>query len=179
MNRKISEEELIELLRTGEQSSFTYLYDNYSAAVYGVIVRMIEDEEAAADVLQESFVKIWKNFSMYDASKGRLFTWMINLARNMAIDKLRSKHFKQDSKNLDIETSVSLVNRNNQTTFKPEHIGLKQLVQKMKPEFSEILDLVYFNGYTQAETAEELGIPLGTVKTRMRNAIIELRQELK
>ena len=179
MGKKFSEEELIELLRNGEQSSFTYLYDNYSAAIYGVIVRMVEDEEASADVLQESFVKIWKNFSMYDASKGRLFTWMINIARNMAIDKLRSKHFKQDSKNLDIEQSVSLINNGRSTTFKPEHIGLKQLVQKMKPEFSEILDLVYFNGYTQAETAEELGIPLGTVKTRMRNAIIELRQEIK
>ena len=179
MNKKLSEEELIELLRTGEQSSFTYLYDNYSAAIYGVVLRMIEDEEAAADVLQETFIKIWKNFSMYDSSRGRLFTWMINIARNMAIDKMRSKYFKQDSKNLDIEDSVSVVDRHVQTAFKPEHIGLKQLVQKMKPEFSAILELVYFKGFTQAETAEELDIPLGTVKTRMRNAIIELRELIK
>lgn len=179
MTKKIPEDELILLLRTGEQSSFTYLYENYSAAIYGLILRIVEDEEAAADVLQESFVKIWKNFSMYDSSKGRIFTWMINIARNLAIDKLRSKYFKQDSKNLNLDTSVSHIDRKLQTNFRPEHIGLKQLVQKMKPEFSVILNLIYFKGYTQAETAEELQIPLGTVKTRMRNAIIQLRELIK
>jgi len=176
LEKKLSEEKLIELLRKGDQSAFTYLYNNYSSTLYGVLLKIISDEEIAADVLQESMVKIWKNFTMYDSTKGRLFTWMINIARNMAIDKMRSKFYKQSSKTLNIEKSVSWVDRNKQTEFRPEHIGLRQLVEKMKPELREILDLVYFNGFTQAETAVALDIPLGTVKTRMRAAINQLRQ---
>lgn len=153
------------------------LYDNYSAALFGVISRIIQHEEMAEDVLQETFLKIWNNFPQYDAAKGRLFTWMVNIARNMAIDKVRSKEFSQKQKNQDISDSVSFVEFGNQATYNPETIGLKEMVRKLEPEYRQIIDLLFFGGYTQSEAAEKLNLPLGTVKTRSRAAILKLRQE--
>ena len=88
---KYSEEELVAQLQNRNQQAFAYLYDNYAAALNGIIYRLVEDKELAEDILQEAFVKIWNNFSSYDSAKGRLFTWMLNLTRNLTIDTLRSK----------------------------------------------------------------------------------------
>ena len=152
------------------------LYDNYSSALYGVIHRIIGDAEIAQDVLQETFLKIWNNFSMYDGAKGRLFTWMVNIARNMAIDKVRSKEFNQRKQNHPLTDIVSWQDSANQTTYNPETIGLKEMVHKLEPEYREVIDLLFFGGFTQNEAAEKLNIPLGTVKTRSRAAIMKLRQ---
>jgi RNA polymerase sigma-70 factor (ECF subfamily) len=169
------EDELVSRLFKKDRLAFSYLYDNYAPALLGVIYRIVQDEESAEDVLQEAFVKIWNNFAQYDKTKGKLFTWIINIARNLAIDFTRSKGFKNQQKNLDVDKIVGYIDSKKSTGFNPDQIGLKNLLEKLKPEQREILDLVYFNGYTQAEVAEELGIPLGTVKTRIRMALIQLR----
>ena len=149
------------------------LYERYSAALFGVIARMVNDDNLAEDILQESFLKIWNNATSYEASKGRLFTWMLNICRNAAIDKMRSKGYKAKKKTSSEEAIV--YEDNLYQDIKPELIGIKDLVMKLKPEWKEIVDLVYFNGYTHQEASEELNIPLGTVKTRLRNAILHLR----
>ena len=113
---------------------------------------------------------------MYDPAKGRLFTWKVNVARNMAIDKVRSKEFSQLKKNHSLSDSVSLVDFDKQATYNPETIGLKEMVHKLEPDYREIIDLLFFGGFTQNEAAEKLNIPLGTVKTRSRAAILKLRQ---
>ncbi len=87
----IPEDELVALLKSGAANAMGILYDNYSGALYGVIVRIVEKEDAAEDVLQEVFIKIWKNISSYEPTKGRLYTWLVNIARNSAIDSLRVK----------------------------------------------------------------------------------------
>ena len=171
----LQEDELVSRLFKKDQVAFSYLYDNYSAALYGVVYRIVQEEESAEDVLQEAFLKIWNNFSQYDKTKGKLFTWIVNIARNLAIDFTRSKSFKNQQKNLDVDKIVSFIDSRRSTSFNPEQVGLKKLLDNLKPEQREILDLVYFNGYTQAEVAEELNIPLGTVKTRIRMALIQLR----
>ncbi len=152
------------------------LYDMYSASLYGVIVRIVIDTAVAEDVLQESFVKIWQSFSSYSADKGRLFTWMVNIARNLSIDKIRSKDFKNQTKNQELENNVTFIDEQKNTVYKPELLGIRDLVQKLKPEQKSILDLVYFKGYTHVEAADELGVPLGTIKTRLRMAIQQLRK---
>ena len=106
---KISEEDLIALLANRNMKGMEILYDNYSSALYGVIFRIIQKDEIAEDVLQDTFLKIWNNFPQYDAAKGRLFTWMINIGRNQAIDKVRSKDFVNQSKNQPIDKTVSFV----------------------------------------------------------------------
>ena len=175
-NISLPEEELVSRLFRKDKNAFSYLYDNYAPALYGVIFRIVQEEETAQDILQEAFVKIWNNFQQYDKTKGRLFTWIINLARNLAIDATRSKSFKNQQKNLGLDNIVSFIDSNKSTSFNPEQIGLKALIEKLRPEQREIIDLAYFKGYTQAEISETLNIPLGTVKTRMRSAILRLRE---
>ncbi len=152
------------------------LYDMYSSSLFGVISRIITDTATAEDVLQETFVKIWHSFSSYSTEKGRLFTWMVNIARHLAIDKLRSKDFKNQNKNQELENNVTFIDEQRNTVYKPELLGIKDLVQTLKPEQKLILELVYFKGYTHVEAADELGIPLGTIKTRLRMAILQLRK---
>jgi RNA polymerase sigma factor (sigma-70 family) len=172
----LSEEELVSALKNREKVAVEALYDMYSSSLFGVISRIITDTPTAEDVLQETFVKIWHSFSSYSTEKGRLFTWMVNIARHLAIDKLRSKDFKNQNKNQELENNVTFIDEQRNTVYKPELLGIKDLVQTLKPEQRLILELVYFKGYTHVEAADELGIPLGTIKTRLRMAILQLRK---
>ncbi len=174
-----TEEELVLRLKNQDQAAFSYLYDNYAAALNGVIHRMIEDTQLAEDVLQEAFLKIWNNFKQYDETKGRLFTWMVNITRNLTIDTLRSKGYKKQQKIFKDENSVSGLKDLTVGVDRFDTMGLRKQVAALKPEQKLIIDLAYFGGYTQEEISKEMGIPLGTVKTRMRAAIIELRKMLR
>ncbi|MGY0040142.1 RNA polymerase sigma factor [Pedobacter sp. NJ-S-72] len=177
-NNKISltEEDLVRALKDRDKIAIQALYDMYSAALLGVIFRIVQHSEIAEDLLQDTFVKIWHSADSYDSTKGRLFTWMINVARNLAIDKIRSKDFRNANKNQDIENNVDFIDQQRKVTFNADTMGLKDMVTALKPEFKSVLDMVYFKGYTHVEAAEELNLPLGTVKTRVRMAIIELRK---
>jgi RNA polymerase sigma factor (sigma-70 family) len=174
---KISEEDLVLLLSAGDERAIEIIYDNYSGAMYGVIFRLIQNREVSEDVLQESFIKIWQNSFQYNPSKGRLFTWIINISRHLAIDKRRSKDFKSSFKNQSLENTVNDgIEANFSGSVVPELMGLKDLIENLEPEQKKIIDLLYFGGFTQEEVSENLKIPLGTVKTRSRNALISLRK---
>lgn len=171
-----TEEELVLLLRQQSQQAFNYLYRQYSAVLYGVISRVVYDEQTAQDVLQEVFLKIWNNIGQYDAKKGRIYTWMLNIARNSAIDKLRSKGEIMKGK---IQTGDDVVNNLSgrmKTEQMTDAIGLRKMVANLKPEYETIISLAYFKGYTLDEISKTLSMPLGTVKTRMRYAIKQLRE---
>lgn len=163
-------------LQNQDQTAFSYLYDNYAAALNGVIHRMIDDTQLAEDILQEAFLRIWNNFKQYDNSKGRLFTWMVNITRNLTIDTLRSKGYKKQQKISQDENSVSGYKDPGYGANRFDTMGLRKQVSSLKPDQKVIIDLAYFSGYTQEEISKEMGIPLGTVKTRMRTAIMELRK---
>jgi RNA polymerase sigma-70 factor (ECF subfamily) len=171
----IAESDLINQLKAHNDEAFNYLYANYSKALFNVIFQILQNQELSEDVLQEAFVKIWKSVNQYDSSKGTLFTWMLNICRNQAIDKTRSKLFKNNLQNQSIENNVHVVSRAD-SSFKPEYIGLKKLANNLKPEYREIIDLIYYKGFTQNDAAEHLQMPLGTVKTRCRAALLELRK---
>ena len=162
-------------LKNGDQSACEQLYDQFSASLFGVILKIVHSEDDSQDVLQDAFIKIWKNILKYDSNKGTLFTWMLNIARNTAIDKHRK--LKKDGKvNIQIVTSSvssSVAHKTEQSTDK---IGLKEEVKKLSAEHQLMIDYIYFQGYTQQEVADELEMPLGTVKTRIRNAVNELRK---
>jgi RNA polymerase sigma-70 factor (ECF subfamily) len=161
-------------LKSRSRQAFEYLYDNYSAALYGVIVNVLHDEELSNDSLQEVFVKIWNNFDSYNPQKSRLYTWMLNIARNHAIDRLRSKNIRTKK---DPAKDKDYVEQNDQQAAPfIEGIGLRRLVEHLEDEQKAVIDLLYFQGFTQAEAAEQLNIPLGTVKSRVRIAIQKLRK---
>lgn len=175
MRKLISEEDLILVLNTGTEAAFNLLYNNYSASIFGSILKIVNNRELAEDITQESFVKIWNNFSSYDSSKGKLYTWMLNIARNTAIDALKSKQERNSLQNQDIENSVYIIDQQYQTDFNTDGIGLKKMVEALPKDQLEILQKMYFEGYTQSEIAKDFEIPLGTVKTKARQAILKLR----
>ncbi|HWI90859.1 MAG TPA: sigma-70 family RNA polymerase sigma factor [Flavisolibacter sp.] len=165
------EHELVSSLRQKNEEAFSYLYEHYSGALYGVIKQIVIDTELGNDVLQETFVNIWRRIDSYDETKGRLFTWMLNIARNAAIDKTRSKGFQQSQKQVPLDGDVI------QPSVRPgvDDYGLKRLILKLKDEQRLLIDLSYFQGYTHQQIATALHIPLGTVKTRIRSALTQLR----
>ena len=166
-------------MKARDEKALRILYDHYSSALYGVILRVVYDKETAEDVLQETFVKIWSYAASYDSAKGRLYTWLLNIARNTAIDKTRSKSFRNDGKVRSIEDFVYTVDKEHNSSTATDHIGLRKFVDELKSDQRELIDLLYFGGYTQSEAAEELGIPLGTVKTRIKAALTRLREILR
>ena len=174
----IAEDDLIAGLRAKSQASLDYLYDRYSGALYGVISRIVKNEDVAEEVLQDVFLKIWDKISAYDATKGKLFTWMLNIARNQAIDKTRSKEISKGKKTDDIDNLVGKIDRAEYAELPVEAIGLKEVLLKLRDEQRFIIEKIYLQGYTQSEVAEEFNIPLGTVKTRTRLAMVELRTML-
>lgn len=169
-----TEEVLVAEIKGKSRKAFEYLYDNYSPALLGVIYNVLRNEEASNDALQEVFVKIWNNIHNYDPSKAKLYTWMLNIARNHAIDKLRSKAMKTDRELRNDKNFVSHINGNVSTFV--DGIGLQKLIDGLDIEQRQIIDYIYFQGYTQSEVAEELNIPLGTVKSRVRLAVNKLRK---
>lgn len=174
---KYTETELVFLLKERDQSAFGYLYDNYSGALFNIVLAIIPDRELASDVLQEVFVKIWRQVELYDASKGRLFTWMMNIARNASIDVLRSKSYNNSQQNRELTENVYA--NAGTTVTNTDRIGLRKVVHSLKDEYKILVELSYFEGYTQDEISKMLNIPLGTVKTRLRNALLQLRELVK
>lgn len=172
--KSLSQSEIVNLLKDREESGFNYLYENYSAALYGTIIKVVLFQDEANEVLQDVFVKIWNSIQTFDEDKGTIYTWMLNIARNSAIDRIRSKAFKNNQKNQSIP---DFVNDTKQLTTEQIHnFGeVKNVVNQLREDYSAVINQAYFGGYTQEEISENLGIPLGTVKTRTRAAFQELR----
>ncbi len=176
---QMTQDDLLVLIARKDEKAFTHIYNMYSRSLFSVICNLIKEREEAEDVLQEVFVKIWKNIESYDESKGRFYTWIINIARNTSIDKLRSKGLTNSRKNLSADNFVNLQDGSNQLAHMIDAIGIKEFVQKLKPKCIQIINLLFFKGYTQQEASDELQIPLGTVKTQNRNCINDLRNFLQ
>ena len=170
------QDQFIQRLQQGDATVVAALYDAYGAALYGVILRIVQNQELAQQALQDTFLKAWRNAAAYDGHKGRLFTWLLNIARNTAIDATRTAHFRNSQRT---ESPDTLVHQPGGHSINPDHIGVRDAVEQLDDKYRALIDLVYFKGYTQEEAAEETGIPLGTIKTRLRTAIGALRQVLQ
>jgi RNA polymerase sigma-70 factor (ECF subfamily) len=169
-----TEADLIARLQAHDEAAFSYLYDHYSKALFSVIYGILPQAEMAEDVLQDVFVKIWQYVGSYDAAKGRLYTWMLNIARNTAIDRTRSKDFNRQAKTTALSENVYDEGTGIHSPI--ADVGLKKTLEELPEESRRLLQLSYFQGYTQEEIAKMLGIPLGTVKTRIRSTLLQLRK---
>ena len=170
---KYTEQELVALLKQRSDHAFSYLYDNYSGALFAVILNIVPDRDLASDVLQEVYVNVFRKIESYDVTKSRIYTWMLNIARNEAIDTVRSKGYRNSQQNREVTESV--YEHAGGVTQNIDRIGLRKLLENIKPEYRELIDLSYFKGLTQEEISKIQGIPLGTVKTRLRAALSQLR----
>ena len=167
------EKHIIELLQERDEKAISLLYDHYGDTLYGVALKVVRDEELAQDVLQESFVKIWKKSDSYDSTKAKLFTWLFRITRNTAIDKLRSVNTKSDK---EIQMDVSDVYNLGIDSIRPEFMDVKENLDKIETKYQVVLDALFFQGMTQQEASDELDIPLGTIKSRLKIGLRELKK---
>ncbi|WP_082018479.1 RNA polymerase sigma factor [Pedobacter kyungheensis] len=175
-SKYLNEKELILALINGDEQAFRKLYKMYSASLLGVITKIVIQREIAEDLLQDCFVKISKSIVHYDQAKGRLFTWMLNIARNIAIDHIRLVSSKNGKKTFELDDVRSELMNKPAEQFNIDTIGLKKLIDQLCTKHREMIHLAYFQGYTHAEIADLLQMPLGSVKTAIRLAIVALRK---
>ncbi|MBJ2173302.1 sigma-70 family RNA polymerase sigma factor [Aureibaculum sp. A20] len=168
-------EESIILFQKKDVKAFEYLYNTYKKSLLGVIFTIVKNDTIAEEILQDVFIKAWNSADSYNSSKGRFFTWMLNISRNAAIDKIRSKNFKNNKKNQHVDNFVDVIETYDNLDATTNSIGIKKFVDKLAEKCKEVIHLLYFKGYTQKEVSETLKMPIGTVKTRNRNCINELR----
>lgn len=168
------EERIVYLLNDRDRKAITLIFDNYGSLLLNIIKRVINDPLMAEEVLQKVLLKIWRNADAYDHAKGSLFTWLVSISRNAAIDQTRTKDFrltKESERSLEL---VSIYNKSDEND-ELEKMYVKQLLNQLPNVQKKLIDLSYFGGYTHQEIAQKLNMPLGTVKTRIRLAIKHLR----
>jgi RNA polymerase sigma-70 factor (ECF subfamily) len=169
---------LIVRFKQKDVQAFEDLHQMYATNICGVIHTILRDKERAEELTQDVFVKVWNYAESYDSSKGRFFTWILNIARNAAIDELRSKTHKQQKQNLHTDYFVDIADSKEDDVLGIDTNRLRALVKGLGKKCKQMLDLLYFKGLTQKETAGFLDIPLGTVKTRNRSCISRLRKNM-
>ena len=169
--KAFTERELVEGMKAGDEKVFKELYRMYSLTLLNIIDRIIHDDTAKFDILQDVMAKIWKHGNAYDRTKGSLFTWMLNVTRNHTIDVIRSKQYRNHLKNIGINEVRGIY-----SMFSTDKIDMKNLVNQLPEKNRVVIDMVYFNGFTHMEASVELRIPLGTVKTRIAMGLMELKK---
>jgi RNA polymerase sigma-70 factor (ECF subfamily) len=166
-----------------EPQALGELYDHYNRLLFGLLLSILKKRTEAEDLLQEVFTQIWEKADQFDAASGSAYTWICTITRNKAIDRLRSKVYKEQKKQSssldDDDVHVTLYSSENnplEDTILNERAKLvKQAMEQLSDKQREVIEVAYFEGKTQSEISEEFDVPLGTIKTRMRDAMIKLR----
>ncbi len=171
-------ETLVKEFQNKDQVAFEKLYNMYGDSIHGVVYNIVKDKDIADELMQDVFIKAWNKADTYTSKKGRFFTWILNIARNTAIDKTRSKAFKQSKQNLNADFFVDIITSNENLDRSTDAIGIKKFVTNLGQKCKEVIELLYFKGFTQKEASEELQMPIGTIKTRNKNCIQQLRDTI-
>jgi len=177
---QIADDDLLQAVSRGDESALAVLYDRYRLILFGLILRILHDRPEAEDVLQEAFLQVWRRANDFDPARGRAFTWLVTIARSRALDRLRMLSSRSRFVDADEQAGHDQVIDTAQELVKSEQGKIvRQALGELPHEQRRTLLLAYFEGLTQAEIAERLGDPLGTVKTRMRTGLIKLRALLR
>lgn len=163
---------IITRLQQADPKAIGDLYEAYGPALFSIALRIVNSQQLAEQVIQDTFIKVWRCSSSYDPSKGRIFTWLLNITRNTAIDATRTAHYRQSAK---MEEIGAIGYRVYTEPLPIDTLDIHQMAARLEDKYHRLVDLVYFQGYSQQEAAELVGIPLGTLKTRLRHAISLLR----
>jgi RNA polymerase sigma-70 factor, ECF subfamily len=164
---------LISAIRSGDQSAMAELYDRYSGIVYAVALRVLGDTGTAEDVLQEVFMRLWRNPGLFDASRGNLAPWLAVIARNRAIDMLRQRRPETDIEDVVISVEPDLAGEAERAMAMNK---VRSVLSGMAASQRLALEMAYFEGLSHSEIAAKTGEALGTIKTRIRTGLLALRK---
>nr|WP_281261716.1 sigma-70 family RNA polymerase sigma factor [Aphanothece hegewaldii] len=177
----LMDSEIYQALKAGQQSALAILYDRYGKLVYGLALKILKHSQEAEDLTQEIFLALWRS-DIYDPTRGSLSNFLTIMTRSRAIDKLRSyntsvRFFERWSKIIPTETLTN-------TPFEQASVAersqkIRQALAQLSTKQRQILEMLYYEGLSQSEIAQQLNIPLGTVKTRSRLGLLKLRQYLE
>ncbi|WP_378172555.1 RNA polymerase sigma factor [Aquimarina sp. SS2-1] len=165
--------ELISRLQNQDTKALSKIYERYSGALYGVILRMCKNEPLAQDLLQETFMKIWQKSHTYNPDKGKFFTWSYRIARNITLNSLRKKDILIQNEDLSVYKNKST------PEVAKDYLELDGSLRKLEPHHQRALELVYFNGLTHREAHQEMEVPLGTFKSYIKQALKKLSEYYK
>jgi RNA polymerase sigma-70 factor, ECF subfamily len=171
-----SDQSLMERVRAREQRAMTVVFDRYAGLVYSVALRVLNDSGQAEDVMQEIFFQLWRNPDSFSFLKGSLGTWLAVVARNRAIDQLRQRRPSEPVDEIALASPTNLENEAERNTMMQRVRGI---LKEMPEDHQRSLEMAFFEGMTHSEIAEKTGQPLGTIKTRIRSALISLRKRLE
>ena len=170
---------LLKAVAAKDEAALAQLYDRYRTILFGLLIRILNNREEAEDVLQEVFLQVWRKAGDFDENRGRPFTWLVTLGRSRGIDRLRTLAARDRVAEAGAKEAVEDFSDAATDAFKSEQRGLvNKALAQLPDEQKRPLMLAYFDGLTQSEIATRLGAPLGTVKTRMRTGLMNLREQL-
>lgn len=171
-----TEQDIIAMLRNRDQRGLSYFYQQYAQALMGIIGRIVQESAIAEEVLQQTLLKVWDKIDQYEPGKSALYTWSSVIARNTALDKVRLAGYQNRKYQEDINDHLDA---NTTMQHAGEQMDAHKLIAKLDDKHKVLVEKMYLEGYSQRAISEEMDIPLGTVKTRLRSAIMSLREELK
>ncbi len=182
-----NEEDLRLLLRVknGDQAAFAELYDRYAPLVFSMVMRIVQETAEAEDVVQEIFLTVWNKVSLFNEERGSVYTWIVTITRRKAIDRLRSKEMMNRRERIDEDTAGTIPDAAYMANPLNVAIGaeyesmMRSALLSLSDDQRRVMELSYYEGYTQEQIAGRLNIPLGTVKTRMRQGLMKLRDILQ
>ncbi|MER3523425.1 MAG: hypothetical protein C4326_04990 [Ignavibacteria bacterium] len=184
MVRNEDDVRLLVRIKEGDQAAFAQLYDRYAPLLYSMVLRIVRETTEAEDVLQEIFLTIWNKASSFDEAKGSVYTWIVTIARRKAIDRLRSKEIVNRDERLHDDAVTGIPDAAYMTNPLNAAIGneyealMRTALATLSDEQRTVIEMSYYEGYTQEQISQRLHVPLGTVKTRMRQGLIKLREYL-
>jgi len=166
------DEQIIHLLKSRDEDALRLIYYHYASHLKGIAFQIVQQDSLADDIVQESMVKIWNKSDSYDPQKAKFFTWIYQITRNTALDKLRQRENNFSQKIQMEKSNVSLL----EESFSGEHIDIQKHISQLDQKYQEVIELLYFKGFTQSQASELLNIPLGTVKSRLKIGLRELKK---
>ena len=175
---------ILQRIRQGEEPALAELYQRYVQVLFSLCMRILQSSEEAEDLMQEIFLQVWNKADTYQSNKGTVYTWLVTITRNRAIDRTRSTSYRHHTRAVDVDHVMLAAdsrssNPHANTILTEEQQSVVNALQRLTPDQQQVIGLAYYEGYSQSQIAESLKIPLGTVKTRMRKGLMELRSMLK
>jgi RNA polymerase sigma factor (sigma-70 family) len=175
----ISDPGLIALVARGDRDAFAELYDRYGKTAYGLAYRVTRDSGLAEEVVQEAFLTIWRQAARFDARRSKPSTWLLSITHHKAVDVVRREQLRRTEPAEGLEEAADATNVPREAWLGLQYDQVRQALAALPDPQREVIELSYFEGYSQSELARRLGEPLGTIKSRTHTALTRLRAQLE